>query len=59
MMGSCSFGIETANTFIHSRSSSKTISYSRPKWAKSIQFFKQGPAYKKEGPDLNKGSNQQ
>ena len=25
-----------------------------------IQFFKQGPAYKKEeGPDPNKGSNQQ
>ena len=24
-----------------------------------IQFFKQGPAYKKEGPDSNKGSNQQ
>ena len=23
------------------------------------QFFKQGPAYKKEGPDPNKGSNQQ
>ena len=27
--------------------------------ALSIQFFKQGPAYKKEGPDPNKGSNQQ
>ena len=24
-----------------------------------IQFLKQGPAYKKEGPDRNKGSNQQ
>ena len=24
-----------------------------------IQFFKQGPAYKTEGPDPNKGSNQQ
>ena len=24
-----------------------------------IQFLKQGPAYKKEGPDPNKGSNQQ
>ena len=24
-----------------------------------IQFFKQGPPYKKEGPDPNKGSNQQ
>ena len=24
-----------------------------------IQFFKQGPAYKKVGPDPNKGSNQQ
>ena len=23
-----------------------------------VQFFKQGPAYKKEGPDPNKGSNQ-
>ena len=23
------------------------------------QFLKQGPAYKKEGPDPNKGSNQQ
>ena len=23
-----------------------------------IQFLKQGPAYKKEGPDPNKGSNQ-
>ena len=26
---------------------------------KRIQFFKQGPAYKKEGPDPNKGSNHQ
>ena len=26
---------------------------------KRTQFFKQGPAYKKEGPDPNKGSNQQ
>ena len=24
-----------------------------------FNFFKQGPAYKKEGPDPNKGSNQQ
>ena len=24
-----------------------------------IKFFKQGPAYKKEGPDPNKGFNQQ
>ena len=24
-----------------------------------FQFLKQGPAYKKEGPDPNKGSNQQ
>ena len=24
-----------------------------------IKFFKQGPAYEKEGPDPNKGSNQQ
>ena len=24
-----------------------------------IQFFKRGPAYKKGGPDPNKGSNQQ
>ena len=24
-----------------------------------IQFLKQGPAHKKEGPDPNKGSNQQ
>ena len=24
-----------------------------------IQFLKEGPAYKKEGPDTNKGSNQQ
>ena len=24
-----------------------------------VQFFKQGPAYKKEGPDPNNGSNQQ
>ena len=33
---SYSFGIEPINTFIHSRSSSKTIPDSRPKWAKSI-----------------------
>ena len=26
---------------------------------KVIQFFKQGPAYKREGLDPNKGSNQQ
>ena len=26
---------------------------------REVQFFKQGPAYKKEGPDPNKGSNQQ
>ena len=25
----------------------------------SFEFFKQGPAYKKEGPDPNKGSSQQ
>ena len=24
-----------------------------------LEFFEQGPAYKKEGPDPNKGSNQQ
>ena len=35
--------------------SKKYISYDT--WR--IQFFKQGPAYKKEGPDPNKGSNQQ
>ena len=28
-------------------------------YGKLFQFFKQGPAYKKEGPDPNKGSNQQ
>ena len=39
-------------------------SYQGVSWrSRSLEFinsiFKQGPAYKKEGPDPNKGSNQQ
>ena len=37
---SYSFGIETVNTFIHSRSSLKTIPDSRQKWAKCIPVFR-------------------
>ena len=37
---SYSFGIETKTTFIHFRSSSKTIPDSRPKWAKCIFVFR-------------------
>ena len=35
-----SFGIETINTFIHSRSSLENHTDSRPKWTKSIPVFR-------------------
>ena len=41
---SYSFGIETINTFIHSVVPSKTISDSRPKWAKCIPVSDQNGA---------------
>ena len=37
---SYSFGIETINTFIHSRSSLKNHNDSRPKWTKCIPVFR-------------------
>ena len=37
---SYSFGIETINTFIHSRSSLKNHTDSRPKWTKCIPVFR-------------------
>ena len=37
---SYSFGNETINKFIHSRSSLKTIPDSRPKWAKFVPVFR-------------------
>ena len=41
---------------------SRLLSDDEVGWARvisQIQFLKQGPAYKKEGPNPNKGSNQQ
>ena len=46
---------DVPTTFEHSRSFSSTEFVSSP----LLNFLKQGPAYKREGPDPNKGSNQQ
>ena len=50
----------TCTEGIFNKEDSSNQRYTEDKtYNKKIQFFKQGPAYKKEGPDPNKGSNQQ
>ena len=56
-----SLTVAGANNFITDRFLAAPVQANRDFFSGilTVQFLKQGPAYKKEGPDPNEGSNQQ